>query len=129
MSKTVIETIHEMAAAEMDIVEALTSLDAVDYVQRIYGSGHDRYCDYKPSVTADGMIWCDTCLSQIGSIHPERWDVPFAERQDGFDPFGPGLKIRRHQTRELMGKEARRADELEAQERRQREREKARAKG
>jgi hypothetical protein len=48
----------------VDVVAAMTSSD-VDIVAEIYGSGHERYCDYKPYIREDGFIWCDTCEVMI----------------------------------------------------------------
>jgi hypothetical protein len=77
------------AEGEVDFVSALTDYDNVDFVEAIYGSRHDRFCNYRPfirlgqtykvtgggvtrEITApnDGLIYCDTCGQQIGSLTP-----------------------------------------------------------
>lgn len=58
-------------AAYEDLVDLRQASPEADLVRWIYGTGHDRYCNYRPEVTPRGYIYCLTCGQQIGCIHPE----------------------------------------------------------
>lgn len=59
-----------------DLVEAMTEYRAVDVVDRIYRSNHERYCNYKPYINPVGVIYCMTCDSTIDSLSddPAGWN-------------------------------------------------------
>lgn len=59
-----------MSTEVIDIVEAKTS-SVVDVVDRMYKSGHGRYCDYVPEIVRGEYVYCKTCGSQIACLHPE----------------------------------------------------------
>lgn len=52
-----------------DVVALMTD-KRPDVVEALFASGHSRYCNYVYVVDeATGLIYCKTCLSQIGNIH------------------------------------------------------------
>lgn len=52
-----------------DMVEAANDL-RLDVVERIYGRGHHRQCDYRPYVNSLGLVYCLTCEQQVSSLTP-----------------------------------------------------------
>lgn len=70
---------------EVDFVSALTDFDSVDFVDAVFGSRHYLNCDYRPLIRRgqtvkvgdrevtlpdDGLIYCEACGQQIGSLTP-----------------------------------------------------------
>lgn len=59
-----------MTLREFDAVDFV--MDAtIDVVQRIHGTNHAAHCEYRPYINDRGLIYCDTCGSQISCLHSD----------------------------------------------------------
>lgn len=72
-----------MTDRDLDVIDMRYD-DTVDVVEAIYGSGHQRYCNYVPEINRHtNLIYCRTCTCQIGSLFPASYYEELKVRRSG----------------------------------------------
>lgn len=64
-------TVEEVTAEMSDDLVDSRRFEVVDIVERVYSSGHQHNCQYRPEINHLGLIYCLTCSIQVGSILPD----------------------------------------------------------